>query len=338
MEQTKGLNQGTLINELIQGLELTKQLKNNLDPLASSPESCEFLIQKILSSYDKALSILNLEDSVGELHQIGGHGGSPKSEDFKVHCHKDVYKKRERHCRDGLNKCAFARKQGLFLLKMAIVGENMGRKTSWEPIFQESYYRCTHRHAQGCLATRLVQKSDKDPSIFEITYRGRHTCIQTSQVIPALASIGNEGSKQNRDENQSQSQELLFEFGAGHTVKIEDLGLTEETFTSFSFPSTPIESENVETNIILDSVKENNFLGSDSRAFFSPETSESDLFSVFPCQMDDFGLSQIQHSKSDFSEMISALVANSSIGSLDFSLNQADFEPNFSFDTSEFFA
>ncbi|CAL5382187.1 unnamed protein product [Camellia sinensis] len=337
MEQTKGLNQGTLINELIQGLELTKQLKNNLDPLASSPESCEFLIQKILSSYDKALSILNLGDSVGELHQIGGHGGSPKSEDFKVHCHKDVYKKRKTLPRWTKQVCVCS-ETGVVPLEDGYSWRKYGQKDILGANFPRSYYRCTHRHAQGCLATKLVQKSDKDPSIFEITYRGRHTCIQTSQVIPALASIGNEGSKQNRDENQSQSQELLFEFGAGHTVKIEDLGLTEETFTSFSFPSTPIESENVETNIILDSVKENNFLGSDSRAFFSPETSESDLFSVFPCQMDDFGLSQIQHSKSDFSEMISALVANSSIGSLDFSLNQADFEPNFSFDTSEFFA
>lgn len=336
MEQTKGLNQGTLINELIQGLELTKQLKNNLDPLASSPESCEFLIQKILSSYDKALSILNLGDSVGELHQIGGHGGSPKSEDFKVHCHKDVYKKRKALPRWTKQVCVRS-ETGVVPLEDGYSWRKYGQKDILGANFPRSYYRCTHRHAQGCLATKLVQKSDKDPSIFEITYRGRHTCIQTSQVIPALASIGNEGSKQNRDENKSQSQELLFEFGAGHTVKIEDLGITEETFPSFSFPSTPIESENVETNIIPDSVKENNFLGSDSRAFFSPETSESDLFSVFPCQMDDFGLSQIQHSKSDFSEMISALVASSPIGSLDFSLNQADFEPNFSFDTSEFF-
>ena len=32
------------------------------------------------------------------------------------------------------------------------------------------------RHAQGCLATRQVQRSDEDPTVFEVTYRGRHTC------------------------------------------------------------------------------------------------------------------------------------------------------------------
>ena len=93
----------TLINELVQGMELTKQLKNHLYPLASSPESCDFLFQKILSTYDKALSMLNLGDLVGEPHQVAGILGpttqsSPTSENFDQdlndQCPRDVYKKR----------------------------------------------------------------------------------------------------------------------------------------------------------------------------------------------------------------------------------------------------
>lgn len=47
-----------LINELTQGKELTNQLKDYLDKPMSA-EACEFLVEKILSSYEKALSMLN---------------------------------------------------------------------------------------------------------------------------------------------------------------------------------------------------------------------------------------------------------------------------------------
>lgn len=48
----------TLIKELTQGKELANQLRNHLNPCASSPETRRFLIQKILCSYEKAISIL----------------------------------------------------------------------------------------------------------------------------------------------------------------------------------------------------------------------------------------------------------------------------------------
>ena len=65
-----GIEQVTLINELNQGREFTKQLKNHLGPL-SSPELCDLLIQKIISSYEKAISLLNGGDLVREF-QVDG--------------------------------------------------------------------------------------------------------------------------------------------------------------------------------------------------------------------------------------------------------------------------
>ncbi|MBA0621819.1 hypothetical protein Godav_007411 [Gossypium davidsonii] len=41
--------------------------------------------------------------------------------------------------------------------------------------------RCTHRNVQGCLATKQVQRSDDDPTIFDVAYRGRHTCSNNNQ-------------------------------------------------------------------------------------------------------------------------------------------------------------
>lgn len=47
-----------LINELIQGKELAKQLSHHM--VLSSPETNEFLIDKIISTYQKALSMFNV--------------------------------------------------------------------------------------------------------------------------------------------------------------------------------------------------------------------------------------------------------------------------------------
>nr|DAA05134.1 TPA_inf: WRKY transcription factor 69 [Oryza sativa Indica Group] len=38
------------------------------------------------------------------------------------------------------------------------------------------YYRCTHRNTQGCTATKQVQRTDDDASLFDVVYHGEHTC------------------------------------------------------------------------------------------------------------------------------------------------------------------
>ncbi|KAI6698687.1 hypothetical protein NL676_018806 [Syzygium grande] len=53
--------------------------------------------------------------------------------------------------------------------------------------FPRGYYRCTHRHVQGCPATKRVQRLSYDPSLFEITYRGHHICKGPHPLGPLLA-------------------------------------------------------------------------------------------------------------------------------------------------------
>ncbi|KAF8736815.1 hypothetical protein HU200_014298 [Digitaria exilis] len=50
-----------------------------------------------------------------------------------------------------------------------------------------SYYRCTHRHSQGCMATKQVQRTDEDSTLFDVIYIGAHTCVQNA---PAAATAG----------------------------------------------------------------------------------------------------------------------------------------------------
>lgn len=200
------------------------------------------------------------------------------------------------------------------------------------------YYRCTHRHSQGCLATKQVQRCDEDPTIFEVTYRGRHTCSQASHLNVASASV-----KENKRklQPQQQSQEIVFNYGGG--LKSEDMETREDDiFPSFSFPSTPIGSDNADNNIFSESIiLENNFMGSFSPTFISPATSESNLFSLSPCHINSYGLGHnVQTSESDLTDIISAptSVTNSPIGNLDFSLDKVDIDPNFPFDNPEFFS
>lgn len=211
-----------------------------------------------------------------------------------------------------------------------------------------AYYRCTHRHARGCLATKQVQKSDEDPSMLGITYRGRHTCNQTTHLPTALVSPGpgKEGKKQKKEKYQQQQQqpkpkqehgiqkqaeETVLNFGTCLKTEESEFGSKVERIPSFSFPSTLMESsENVENNLFPKALRENNFMAMDdtySPPFISQETSESNYFPLSQCtHMNNFG------SESDLTEIWSApnSVTNSPIGDL-------DFDPNFPLDILEFF-
>ena len=79
MEQIWNWEQGTLISELIQGMELAKQLRMHLGT-TSSVESTDLLVQKILSSYEKALLILKWSGPMGQPQQnVGATSGVPES-------------------------------------------------------------------------------------------------------------------------------------------------------------------------------------------------------------------------------------------------------------------
>ncbi|KAK6925952.1 WRKY domain [Dillenia turbinata] len=64
MENANNLEQKILIRELMHGRDLAKQLQIHLSVSSSSLEACESLVQKILASYEKALSILKYNGSL----------------------------------------------------------------------------------------------------------------------------------------------------------------------------------------------------------------------------------------------------------------------------------
>ncbi|KAL3025916.1 hypothetical protein AAZX31_04G204200 [Glycine max] len=55
-----------------------------------------------------------------------------------------------------------------------------GQKEILGSKYPRSYYRCTHQKLYECQAKKQVQRLDHNPNIFEVTYRGNHTCHMSS--------------------------------------------------------------------------------------------------------------------------------------------------------------
>ncbi|TVU01607.1 EcWRKY-44, partial [Eragrostis curvula] len=84
-----------------------------------------------------------------------------------------------------------------------------------------AYYRCTHRHSQGCTATKQVQRTDEDPALFDVTYYGSHTCNRTTDTAAGQAT-------QLPEHNPHNAHSLLPNLSAGFTVKTESLAAATE--------------------------------------------------------------------------------------------------------------
>ncbi|KAH6762887.1 hypothetical protein C2S52_020320 [Perilla frutescens var. hirtella] len=64
-----------------------------------------------------------------------------------------------------------------------------GQKEILGTKYPRSYYRCTHQKFYECPAKKQVQRLDDDPYMFEVTYRGTHTCHMSSTAPSAPAPL-----------------------------------------------------------------------------------------------------------------------------------------------------
>nr|QJF53821.1 WRKY transcription factor [Talipariti hamabo] len=352
MENPWNREQGTLVNELIQGLELAKQLRLHLGASSSSVDSRDLLVQKILSSYEKALLILkpgghkeqrqqNMGATTYVAESLVTIDGSPRSGDLENDNQDtgDVSKKRKMMAR----RTDQVRVNSENLLEGPHDDGYSWRKYGQKDIlgakYPRSYYRCSYRNTQNCWATKQVQRSDEDPTIFEVTYRGAHTCGNGNQGVPPPASPEKQERKSNKNNlnnnnyQQLQSQDVLLDFQAGLSV---DTGMAPSFFPSTSFGCLKNENQSFSPSGVLDC---SDILGSFSSTFMSPGTPEISYFSA--SQMNNFGdILNTQHSESDLTELVSANTSatNSPIMDLDFSLNHVELDPNFPFDTPGLFS
>ncbi|XP_018732595.2 probable disease resistance protein At4g27220 isoform X2 [Eucalyptus grandis] len=147
--------------------------------------------------------------------------------------------------------------------------ENLGAK------YPRNYYRCTHGKDRGCLARKRVQRSDDDPSVFEVTYCRAHTCNHHSlQIIQPQTQP---------QQNQTHLQDIAFDFRGSLTVITPNLDSNNDdhNFCSsmFNFPPT---SDNTS------SVMSNNSNFPSTPQFLSRSTSETNYLSESPARLEGF--------------------------------------------------
>ncbi|WCJ36793.1 WRKY DNA-binding protein 30 [Euphorbia peplus] len=257
MESNWEVKKNIVVEELKNGKELTRQLR---DVSSCSRETPEMLVQKIISSFEKTLSLLNFNSFTTTIDHpllcpnsgmsdspITSFSGSPQSEGSDRD--QDGSRKRKSIAR---KKEQVRVNPGMELEGPLDDGYNWrkyGQKDILGAKYPRGYYKCTHRMIQGCLATKQVQRSDEDPFIFDITYYGNHTCTQNFEIFSPPQQLENQEPttgiglepKEPQENHQQLSQELVFNFSSGLKVITDDLdSRPDQSFSSseFQFPST----------------------------------------------------------------------------------------------------
>ncbi|CAN6204200.1 unnamed protein product [Urochloa humidicola] len=199
---------GLVVTELSHIKELVRQLEVHL---GGSRELCRHLTTQIFTITERSISIITHDRNAAGLASPPSAAATPTS-DLTAHgpCFKNAKKRKVMEKRSHR-------------VRVGSAGENpVDDGHSWRKYGQKeilgaknprSYYRCTHRHTQGCLATKQVQRTDEDPTLFDVIYHGDHTCVQSSP--PA-----------NRPEHNPGASSLLQSLTAGLTVKTEGLPAT----------------------------------------------------------------------------------------------------------------
>ncbi|CAI9288998.1 unnamed protein product [Lactuca saligna] len=285
MESACVYEQTTVVHELTQGIEMAKQLRLNLD----SAEAREFLIEKILSSYDKALFVLKSAGQPARASPLPESSlpkssittSSPQSTECEFEFGQNVASKKRKASTPWENEVKI-------LTDNEIEGNandgyswrKYGQKDILGAKFPRSYYKCSYRKVQKCLATKQVQKTDKDPTVFEITYRGIHTCNGVAQsALPPPPSPEKHEIKPTHHHQLTtpNAGENFSNPGANLTVNTWDLGCTLPS--SNSIPTTVFEfNDNVFHPLNFPNHFDEELLQGYSPSFISPATSASNYF------------------------------------------------------------
>ncbi|GLT84743.1 hypothetical protein SLE2022_029580 [Rubroshorea leprosula] len=163
------LEQWSLSDDLTEEEDISMQLQNHLNP-SSSTEAQLLLGEEILRSHVMELLIENSDF----LPETVTHSAASDNRD-------DPRKRKAMPTWTQLVKVPTG-SQGR--LDDGYSWRKYEQKDFLGSKYPRGYYRCIHRHSQGCWATKQVQRSKDDPSIFEVFYRGRHTCEQSSSRLP----------------------------------------------------------------------------------------------------------------------------------------------------------
>ncbi|EER96589.1 hypothetical protein SORBI_3002G174200 [Sorghum bicolor] len=162
---------GLVVTELGHVKELARQLEAQLG--GSSPDLCKHLASQISSIAERSISLLITTSS--------GLAGARKRSavPFVKGTKKRKTMDKKRH------EVRVSSAAGDHPADDGHSWRKYGQKDILGAKHPRGYYRCTHRHSQGCAATKQVQRTDEDPTSFDVVYLGDHTCVQSQWAAAA---------------------------------------------------------------------------------------------------------------------------------------------------------
>ncbi|XP_039143666.1 probable WRKY transcription factor 46 [Dioscorea cayenensis subsp. rotundata] len=279
-----------LVDVLAKGEVEARQLKAHLNEQQPSFEFCKASLESIHFALNEAMSIAKVSMPENCLPSVWLNSSSsldsPSSDSSD---HKDMPKKRKSQPKWS-NKVRVNPGTMDAPLDDGHSWRKYGQKDILGAKYPRAYYRCTHRITQGCLATKQVQRSDSDPSIFDVIYRGEHSC--SKKIKQKAASSSSQENKQD-----------FFSFNTG--VKIEG-NEHERSSSSVCFPSSQV--------LTCLSSMDNHFMG-------------NDCFSVSPCIDNHQQANESELNDIFFTSMTSA--SNSSVVGIHDFMDYNPFDPKF---------
>ncbi|KAK9124761.1 hypothetical protein Sjap_014363 [Stephania japonica] len=181
---------GRVKDELIVGRDAMTELQVLLQkPTGGERGLAEVeLTKKALLSIDNVLSILSSSDRKVCDVQVG----SPSSVDQKIEVPAGGKKKNlaSKDRRGGYKRRKVAHTRTKLTATQVDDGfawRKYGQKEILNAKHPRNYFRCTHKHDQGCQAIKQVQITEDDPPMYRTIYMGHHTCRDTLRA-PQLVS------------------------------------------------------------------------------------------------------------------------------------------------------
>ncbi|CAL5074767.1 unnamed protein product [Urochloa decumbens] len=220
-----------VVTELSQIMELVRQLQGYLGGSQTQEEECRRLASQISSLTERSITLITCLDSGGRKRSAASPLSDANDAPFKT-------TKKRRSANKVKNQVRVSAASGGGGGDIPADDGHSWRKYGQKEIlgakYPRGYYRCTHRHSQGCAATKQVQRADEDPTLFDIVYLGDHTCVQNGAAAA--------GQPTPAAEHNPNAHGLLQSLSSNLTVKTEGpqgwVGAAAAA-APFCLPSTP---------------------------------------------------------------------------------------------------
>ncbi|KAK4799897.1 hypothetical protein SAY86_025262 [Trapa natans] len=251
-----------VIGQLADGRELAVQLQTllcNEPKNHGSASMARDVVEKILKTFSDSIYMLSAADS----SDVSGSddGGSVESGASKKRSYSSGLKN-GRGCYKRRN-----RTQTWIEVSTTFEDNHAWRKYGQKEIlnakFPRCYYRCTHKHDQGCKAMKQVQQLEHHQQMYQITYIGEHTCLGTSHLSPQLIVEANHAELSDISKPQNSDGHFLAtstqEQGYSNS-KVEEgwSHISDKTLATSKLEMEPV----VDYDCGFDSLLDMDFLGS----------------------------------------------------------------------------